>query len=141
VKFCFLWGQPPRLSVERSSTLAKTNLEVVASWAIYASLGKGFRSRRKIDFRDTMPRHEILKTSHGKVVMVPNHAANSPATDDNGPGVAFSMTVGVSAPGNFSSASLLVIDKDTSVANGPTQTAVTPAAKITIDLTGIRSAS
>jgi hypothetical protein len=83
-----------------------------------------------------MPRHEILKTNHGKFVMVPNHAVNSPATDNNGPGVAFSVTIDVSALGNFSSARLLVIDKDTSVANGPTQTAVTPAAKITIDLNG-----
>jgi hypothetical protein len=68
--------------------------------------------------------------------MVANHAVNSPATYNNGPGVPFSVTVDVSAPGNFSSASLLVIDKDTSVAHGPTPTMVTPAAKITIDLNG-----
>ena len=84
-----------------------------------------------------MPRHEILKTTRdGVVVMVANHAVNSPATDNNGPGVPFSVTVDVSALGSFSSARLLVIDKDTSVANGPTQTTVTPAAKITIDLNG-----
>ena len=75
-------------------------------WAIYARLGKGFRSRRKIDFRDTMPRHEILKTGHGVVVMVANHAVNSPATDNYGPRVPFSVTVDVHALGSFSSAGL-----------------------------------
>ena len=67
--------------------------------------------------------------------MVANHAVNSPATDNKGPGVPFSVTVDVSAPGNFSSANLLVIDKNTSAANGPAPTTVTPA-KITIDLNG-----
>ena len=46
------------------------------------------------------------------------------------------MTVDVSALGSFSSARLLVIDRDTSAANGPAQTKVTLAAKITIDLNG-----
>ena len=46
------------------------------------------------------------------------------------------MTVDVSALGSFSSARLWVIDRDTSAANGPAQTIVTPAAKITIDLNG-----
>jgi hypothetical protein len=83
-----------------------------------------------------MPRHEILRTGHGVVVMVANHAVNSPVTDNNGPGVPFTVTVDVSALGNLSSANLLVIDKDTSAANGPAPTTVTPAAKITIDLNG-----
>ena len=83
-----------------------------------------------------MPRHEILKTGYCVVVMLANHAVNSPATDNNGPGVPFSVTVDVSALGNFSSASLLVIDKDTSAANGPPLTTVTAAANITIDLNG-----
>ena len=46
------------------------------------------------------------------------------------------MTVDVSALGSFSSASLLIIDKDTSVATGPTETTVAPATKITMDLNG-----
>jgi protein involved in polysaccharide export with SLBB domain len=54
--------------------------------------------------------------------MLANHAVTSPATDNNGPGVPFSVTVGVHAPGDFSSASLLVIDKAISAANGPTPT-------------------
>jgi len=82
---------------------------------------------------ETLP---VMNSDGSAVVMVANHAVNSPATDNNGPGVPFSVTVDVSALGNFSSASLLVIDKDTSVANGPTQTTVTPAAKITIGLNG-----
>jgi hypothetical protein len=57
-----------------------------------------------------MPRHEILKIGHGVVVMVANHAANSPATDNYGLRVPFSVTVDVHALGSFSCASLLVID-------------------------------
>ena len=68
--------------------------------------------------------------------MVAHHAVKSPATDSNGPGVPFSLTVDVSAVGNFSTASLLVIDKNTRAANGPAPTTVTPGAKITIDLNG-----
>lgn len=82
---------------------------------------------------ETLP---VMNSDGSVVVMVANHAVNSPATDNNGPGVPFSVTVEVSALGNFSSASLLVIDKDTSVATGPAQTTVAPAAKITIDLNG-----
>jgi len=83
-----------------------------------------------------MPRHEILKTGHGVVVMVANHAVNSAATDNNGPRGPFSMTVDISALGNFSSDNVLGIDKDTSAANGPARTTVTPAAKITINVNG-----
>jgi hypothetical protein len=82
---------------------------------------------------ETLP---VMNSDGSVVVMVANHAVNSPATDNNGPGVPFSVTVDVSALGNFSSASLLVIDKDTSPANGPAPTTVTPAAKSTIDLNG-----
>ncbi len=65
-----------------------------------------------------MPRHEILKTGHGVMVMVANYAVNSPATDNNGPRVPFSMTVDVHALGNFSSASLLMIVRYASPARG-----------------------
>ena len=58
------------------------------------------------------------------------------ATDNNGPGVPFSVSIDASALGAFSSANLLVIDQDTSVANGPMETPVTPATKITMDLNG-----
>lgn len=82
-----------------------------------------------------MPRHEIPKIGHGVVVMVANHAANSPATDNYGPRVPCSVTVDVHALGSFSSASLL-IDKDATAANGPTPRIAAPSAKITIDLNG-----
>jgi hypothetical protein len=82
---------------------------------------------------ETLP---VMNSDGSVVVMVANHAVNNPATDNNGPGVPFSVTVDVSALGNFSSASLLVIDKDTSAANGPAPTTVTPTAKITMDLNG-----
>jgi len=67
--------------------------------------------------------------------MVANHAVRN-AADNNGPGLPFSVTVDISALGTFSSASQLIIDKDTSVVDGPTETTVTPAAKITMDLNG-----
>ena len=46
------------------------------------------------------------------------------------------FTADVSALGAFTSASLLVIDKDTSVALGPVATPMTTAAKIAFDLKG-----
>jgi len=82
-----------------------------------------------------MPRHEILKIGHDVVVMVANHAVNSPATDNYGPRAPFSVTVDVHALGSFSSASLLVIDKDATSANGPTPRTAAPTPKIT-DLNG-----
>ena len=69
------------------------------------------------------------------VVMVANHAVKN-AADNNGTGVPFRVSVDVSALGSFSGASVLVIDKNTNVATGPTDTPVTPAAKITMDLNG-----
>jgi len=70
------------------------------------------------------------------VIMVANHAVNTPSTDNNGPGTARDVALDVSALGTFSSASLLMIDKTTSVANGPSATTVTPSAQITISLDG-----
>ena len=82
---------------------------------------------------ETLP---VVNSDGSVLVMVANHAVNNPGTDNNGPGIPFSVTVDVSALGSFSSASLLIIDKNTSVPSGPVQTAVTPAAKMTIDLNG-----
>jgi hypothetical protein len=47
-----------------------------------------------------------------------------------------SVDVDISALGTFSSASLITIDKNTSVSSGPTGTAVTPTAQMTITLEG-----
>lgn len=82
---------------------------------------------------ETLP---VINADGSVVVMVANHAVNAPATDNNGPGVPFTVTVDVSALGTFSSGSLLIIDKNTSVADGPSATTVTPAARVTINLNG-----
>jgi hypothetical protein len=81
---------------------------------------------------------EVLPVLNGDgsvVVMVANHAVNSPQ-DNNGPGVAKSIQVDVSALGTFSSGSLLMIDASTNAADGPTPTSVTPAAQSVISFDG-----
>lgn len=82
---------------------------------------------------ETLP---VINSDGSVVVMVANHAVANPSTDNNGPGVPFSVTVDVSALGSFSSASLLIIDKSTNVASGPTASSITPAPKITMALNG-----
>ena len=44
--------------------------------------------------------------------------------------------VDVSALGAFSSGALLLIDANTNLANGPTETPVTPSTQVTISLDG-----
>lgn len=81
---------------------------------------------------------EILPVANpdGSVaILVANHTVNAP-TDNNGPGVQQIVQLDVSALGTFSSGSLLTIDENTNVANGPSATAVTPAAQMTITLNG-----
>ena len=82
---------------------------------------------------ETLP---VINSDGSVVVMVANHAVANPSTDNNGPGVPFSVTVDVSALGSFSSASLMVIDKSTNVTSGPTASSLTPAPQITMDLNG-----
>jgi len=82
---------------------------------------------------ETLP---VINGDGSVVIMVANHVVKNPSTDNNGPGVPFSVKVDVSALGAFSSASVLTIDKDTSVAVGPTATSITPAEQITLDLNG-----
>jgi len=81
---------------------------------------------------ETLP---VINSDGSVVVMVANHAVSS-SSDNNGPGVPVSVSVDVSALGKFSSGSLLVIDKSTSVANGPTPSTVTPANQMPISLNG-----
>jgi hypothetical protein len=69
------------------------------------------------------------------VIMVANHAVKA-ATDNDGPGAPRTVVVDVSALGAFSSSSLLIIDTHTNVASGPSETTVTPSAKMTISLDG-----
>jgi len=82
---------------------------------------------------ETLP---VINSDGSVVIMVANHAVAAPSTDNNGPGVARSVAIDVSALGTFSSGSLLTIDTDTNVSTGPVATAVTPAPKITINLNG-----
>jgi hypothetical protein len=81
---------------------------------------------------------ETLAVKNGDgsvVVMVADHAVQA-TTDNNGPGDPRTVAVDLSALGTFSSASLLTIDKNMNVANGPTATAITPAGHMTIQLGG-----
>ncbi len=78
----------------------------------------------------------LLNSDGSVTVMISNHTIDDPATDNNGPGVSQTVQVDVSALATFSTASLLVIDKDTSVSSGPTATSLSPAAQMTIPLNG-----
>ena len=77
----------------------------------------------------------VINSDNSVVVMVANHAVNA-STDNNGPGVSKTVAVDVSALGQFSSGSLLTIDKNTSVTNGPAASSVAPAAQMTLTLNG-----
>jgi hypothetical protein len=68
-------------------------------------------------------------------VMVVNYAARAPG-DVNGPGAPRTVQVDTSALGNFSAASLLVIDGSTDVTKGPTASSVTAGPRISITLSG-----
>jgi len=81
---------------------------------------------------ETLP---VVNGDGSVVIMVANRAVKA-SGDNNGPGVARSVQVDVSALGTFSSGSLLTIDKNTSVSSGPVAAAVTPAGQMTITLEG-----
>jgi len=81
---------------------------------------------------------ETLAVKNGDgsvVVMVADHAVQT-STDNNGPGDPRTVKIDLSALGTFSSASLLTIDTNTNVTNGPTAAPVTPAAQMTVQLGG-----
>jgi hypothetical protein len=77
----------------------------------------------------------VRNTDQSVVLMVANHAVDR-STDNDGTGVSKTVALDLSALGTFSSARLLTIDLNTSVANGPTATVVAPAPEITFDLNG-----
>jgi hypothetical protein len=77
-----------------------------------------------------------VKNADGSVVvMVANHAV-AVSTDNNGPGAPRTVQLDVSALGTFQTASLLTIDANTSVTNGPTASSITPAAQVTLNFGG-----
>lgn len=69
------------------------------------------------------------------VVMVANHAVDTNA-DNDGLGISKTVSLDVSALGTFSSASLVILDKNTNVASGPTATPLAFAPQVTMDLDG-----
>lgn len=70
------------------------------------------------------------------VIMIANHALNA-TTDNNGPGAPRTLLVDISAlPVGFQTASLLMIDANTNVANGPAQTSVALGPQIPIIFNG-----
>jgi hypothetical protein len=81
---------------------------------------------------------ETLATqnSDGSVtVMVDDHAVASP-TDNNGSGAARTVIVDISSLGTFSSASELSINASSSATASPAPVSVTPAARMTIQMSG-----
>jgi hypothetical protein len=67
--------------------------------------------------------------------MVVDRAVHS-STDNNGSGDPRTVVVDLSSLVNFSSASLLTIDAATSDSSGPAAVSVTPAARMTVTLSG-----
>jgi hypothetical protein len=69
------------------------------------------------------------------VVMISNLAYVN-ATDNNGPGAPRTVLLDTSSLGTFRSATSLSINAQTSASSGPVETAITPAAKLTIPFNG-----
>ena len=67
--------------------------------------------------------------------MVADRAVHA-AGDNNGAGDPRTVIVDVSALGNFSSASTVMIDANTSAANGPTPVSISFSPQITVTLGG-----
>jgi hypothetical protein len=77
----------------------------------------------------------VMNADGSVVIMVSNHAVAS-ATDNNGDGLTADIALDTSALGSFSSATELVMDSTTNVANGPTAVQISPASPIKISLNG-----
>ena len=77
-----------------------------------------------------------VKNADGSVVVMIADYAVANSTDNNGAGVARTMSVDVSALGSFSSASVVSIDASTNASSGPAPVSVTPSSPITITLGG-----
>ena len=99
-----------------------------------ATAGSNLLDYTSTDYGDleTLP---VINSDGSVVIMISDHAVSSPS-DNNGPGVPRAVLVDVSALGKFSSASLLTIDNNTSVPNGPAAVSVTPAPQMVISLDG-----
>jgi hypothetical protein len=78
----------------------------------------------------------VQNSDNSIVVMVANHAVNAPA-DNNGPGAPRGILIDVSQFAiPFQTATVLTIDANTNLTNGPTETTVGLAAQIPVTLNG-----
>ena len=77
----------------------------------------------------------VVNTDGSVVIMVSNHAVAS-TTDNNGAGLTGNISLDTSALGPFSSATQLVIDSATNVANGPTAASIPVASPIKLTMSG-----
>jgi hypothetical protein len=76
-----------------------------------------------------------LRSDGRKVIMVANHQVGS-ANDNNGPGVAKTITLDLSQAGSYSAASLVAMDATTNPAAGPVPVAITPAQQLELKFSG-----
>lgn len=73
------------------------------------------------------------------VVLMSNYAVAKPMTDNNGPGVARTFALDLSALGTFNSATLVTLDASTPT-SGPAPQALTPSAQMQVTLSGYGAA-
>jgi hypothetical protein len=76
-----------------------------------------------------------LRNDGKKVIMIANHQVAG-ANDNNGPGVAKTITLDLSQAGSYSTAWLVTMDATTSPATGPLPVAVTPAQQLELKFAG-----
>jgi hypothetical protein len=81
---------------------------------------------------------EVLPVANpdGSVTVMIANLAVAGAADWNGAGAPRTVLVDTSALGSFSSASLLIVDRNTNLNTGPVAAAVTPGGQITVALSG-----
>lgn len=81
---------------------------------------------------------EVLPVTNpdGSVTVMITNLAVAGAGDVNGAGAPRTVLLDTSALGSFSTANLLVIDRNTNVNTGPVSSAVTPSPQVTVPLSG-----
>ena len=73
------------------------------------------------------------------VLLITNHAVNS-ANDNNGAGSPRSVTIDVTALGNYTSVTKTTLDASTDITNGPSAVSLTPAGMLSVTLGGYGTA-
>src|SRR6185369_2709590 len=77
----------------------------------------------------------VRRTDASIVIMVSNYAVSNP-NDNNAPGAPRTISIDTTSLGTFKSVTSLTINAQTSSATGPVETAITPAAKLTVSFSG-----